>query len=308
MAGLSERASLVLVALEAVEGVPEVLDPATHAVLANEVSPVPQPDIITSAEFTGSLDAGEPEVGGIPMQISIQTYVKGSGALGVEPEVDPLLKACGWDATVAAGVSVTYAPVSVAIPSVTIGIFRAAQYLWTFSGCRGNLQITKTTRQLAVYDFTMTGRFVSHADAVPAAATFDATRPPPWRNGVFSIDGAPAAVQQVSFNANNTIALPDDPNEVEGFQAPCVTARDIQGTMNPLKELPSTRDLFDAFRTGTPSALIAGIGTVPANIVTITIPRAKYTGNTEGNRDSLIIEDVPFSAVGTDDGLTIVYT
>ena len=446
---LSVRNTLVLAKLEVTEGVDPIPTAVSDAILANEVTITPQPDIVESNEFSGALDVGEPIIGGTPMQITIQVYLKGSGAAGTAPEVDPLLQACGLDPTIIASTSVAYSLISVAIKSATIYVYRDG-LLWKITGCRGNAELVMVTRQLGIWNFTFTGRFLDKSDVAIPSGTFDAVRPAPWRDGRFTVEttrglaggeiiGTPtlvtdvaipanapqtgtlrlvdvstgiiyplrfaswtgstftlaniviaaadagtntttiveagalstaqvgdlvlnltrgnavsyvasavdansvtispaiagqttgdnielnatpvlvdaadtayvplrAALQQFSVNLNNTIALPDDPNDTEGFDAPVITRRDIQGAMNPLEIFVATRDIFADLRAGQARTMQAILGTVVGNVCTVGIPSAKYRNETQGDRDNLLIVDVPFSGVSVDDGVSIEFT
>lgn len=303
----SFRNALLLAKVEATEGVDAAPVVGADAVLVNDVSITPQADIVESAEYGGFLDVGEPIIGGTPMQITIDAFVKGSGTAGTAPEISALLQACGLDETIVAVTSVTYAPISTGIVSCTIHFWRDG-LLWKLTGCRGNVSMTMVTRQAALWSFTMQGRFASITDDTPGAATLDSTRPVPWRNGAFTIATVAAAVQSVSWDLNNTLTLPDNPNDAEGFDAPVITGRDIQGSMNPLETTIATRDLFTIFRAGTTQALLCTFGTAGGNITNVAIPAAKYRGDSQVDRGGLLAVDIPFSAVSSDDGVSIAFT
>jgi hypothetical protein len=307
--GLSNRIQLLLAGIESVEGVAETLDETTHAIKANEITVTPNPDIVRTAEFTSTLDAGRPLVGGVPMTIGIQVYCKGSGVAGTPPEVDPLLQACGFTPTVTGSPAdtVTYDLVSSGIPSITIYTFLDGTRR-IFSGCRGTLNFTATTRQFAVYDFSFTGRGGDRTDDAAGTATFDVGQARPFRDGLFTIGGDAGAIQQFTWALNNTVALPDDPNEVDGFQATIITARDIQGTMNPQLTDVATRDVFGDLKAGNLIPLVARSIVIAGETWRVNIPNAAYTGETPGDRDSLAVIDVPFSAVSVDDGVQLVFT
>ena len=308
MAIILIRNTIVLVKLESVLGQDALPVEATDALLANAVTINTNPDIQESEEFSGSLDVGNPIVGGTPMEISIQVYLKGSGTAGTEPETDPLYKIAGLDATVVPSTSVTYAPISLNIPSATIYVFEGSAKLWKFTGARADMGGTLTTRQAGVLDFSCQARFSDLVDQAPSGELFQQVTRPIWRNGTFTINSQAAALQQFTFALNNTIALPDDPNDPEGFQPPEITGRDIQGTMNPLTELVATRNLFADLRANTLQPAQAVLGTVAGNICTVDVPQMKLRNVGPGNRDGFATDEVNYSAFGTDDGLTLAFT
>jgi hypothetical protein len=306
MPPLLTRNSAVLAKIEGAEGVDAVPTAADNALLTNDLGVTPQPVVIDTTEHSGSLDVGEPIIGITPMQVTIQCYEKGSGAAGTPPEYGPLLRACGFAETINAGTSVVYDLASTAIPSVTIYVFRSG-LRWILLGCRGTPTLTMVSGNPWMFDFTMSGIFGGKADVAVPSLTLDSTRPPVWKGGVFHIAGADAALRQCTIALNNTVSFPDNPNAAEGIDAPQITRRDLQGSMDPLEVLVATRNIFSDFRAGTTRALQAVNGSTAGNILTVDIPAAKYRNETQGDRDGFLMADVPFSAVSVDDGLVLTY-
>ncbi|MGE0715648.1 MAG: hypothetical protein AB7P02_09405 [Alphaproteobacteria bacterium] len=175
-------------------------------------------------------------------------------------------------------------------------------------GSRGTFVITHVAGQPAKIAFTFTGMYGGKTDAAVVAGTFDATRPPIWRDpngdasGHFSIGKVEAALRQFVFTNGNQNVYPDNPNEAEGFQPTVIASRRMTGSMDPLATLVATRNLMDDFRNGTQRLVHSRIGTVAGNRIGLTIPLAHPENYTPGDREGLATEEVPFFCAGKDAG------
>jgi len=114
--------------LEAVEGTGETIEAADvlHPTFDNEWTPNftmnernnLQPSLSRITQVAGERSA----------VISFSTEVKGSGTAGTAPpNLSKPMQACGFDETIVAVTSVTYAPVSEAVPTSTIEVIEGRQ-------------------------------------------------------------------------------------------------------------------------------------------------------------------------------------
>ncbi len=106
---LRSRNKVVLAKVESTSGTDSIPVVATDALLVNEVSVVPKPNILDSPELRGVLDAGIPVVGVTPVEVTLAVPLKASGAAGTAPETQPLLLACGLAETIRAATGPTTA-------------------------------------------------------------------------------------------------------------------------------------------------------------------------------------------------------
>ena len=200
---------------------------------------------------------------------------------------------------------VVYSPASNSISSATIWVYIDG-VLYKFVGCRGTCPLTLTSGGPARISFRFMGMFTTKTDVVlPTTTTYDATRPPIWKGGSFTINSAPAAGQTLSIDPGNNLVLPDNPNSAEAFDPAIITARQVRGSINPKEVLVATRDVMAAFRAQTKQPLQARLGTVAGNRIGITVPSALYLNQTPGDNNGYQITDVPFHATGLDSGYTI---
>ena len=79
-----------------------------------------------------------------------------------------------------------YAPASVSISSLTIYLYLDG-LLYKLVGCRGSFNLTLTSGGVGRLSFTFQGLYLSKADAAVPAATYDATRPAPFKNGTMLV-------------------------------------------------------------------------------------------------------------------------
>lgn len=202
---------------------------------------------------------------------------------------------------------VRYGPASSSIPNGTIWVYQDG-LIWKLFDCRGTFSLDLTTGGIGRFAFQFQGLLTSKSDgAVASGAVFDTTRPPVFRNGSFKMNRVAAAINAISLNPNNTIALPPDPNQTEGYGAPIITRRGEGwgGEIDPQEALVATRDLFTDFRNGNKRILAARFGATAGNKVAITVPNALYRGHAQGDREGLLVRNTPFEATGADDGAYI---
>lgn len=87
--------------VEAVSGTEESPTVAADAIKVAGLNPSPSFDVLdTDDEHTGSLDAGDPIVGGGNYGLGFDVNIKGSGAGGTAPEYGTLLRGCGLSETI----------------------------------------------------------------------------------------------------------------------------------------------------------------------------------------------------------------
>ncbi len=201
--------------------------------------------------------------------------------------------------------NITYTPASTTIPSITIWVY-VDGVLYKFVGCRGTCPLTVTSGGAGRISFRFMGQLTTKTDvALLTTAIYDATRPPIWKGGSFTINSALAAGQTMSIDPGNNLVLPDNPNATEGFDPAVITARQVRGNINPKEVLVATRDIMAAFRAQTKQPLQARFGTTAGNRIGITVPSALYLNQTPTDTNGYQITDVPFHATGLDSGYSI---
>lgn len=201
-------------------------------------------------------------------------------------------------------INVLYLPASSSISSATIWFYQDGT-LYKLTGCRGNVAFNLQAGGPCKAHFSFMGQFESKIDAALPTVTYDGTRPPVWKNGVFSINSVAAAASAFSLDMGGKIAQPDNPNALEGFDPAVITARAPQGSISPKETLVATRDIMADFRAQTKRPIHARFGSTAGNRFALTIPSALYLNQSLGDQNGYSKVDVPFHATGRDAGAAV---
>ncbi len=257
----------------------------------------------TLASSTVQFYRGAPIIitGAAAMTSMIYDYTAGKAAKLTDTATTAIIATSSY--TIPA--SVVYSPASNSIQSATIWIY-VDGVLYKFIGCRGTCPLTLTSGGAARISFRFMGQLTTKTDAVlPTTNVYDATRPPIWKGGSFTVNSVAAAGQTLSIDPGNNLVQCDNPNAAEAFDVAVITARQVRGNINPKEVLVATRDIMTSFRTQVKQPIQARFGTVAGNRVGITVPSALYLNQTPTDTNGYQVTDVPFHATGLDSGYTI---
>ena len=248
--------------------------------------------------------------GSLLWQISFDVLAKGSGTAGTAPEYGPCLRACGLGETIVAVTSVTYAPVSTDLESITLYVYEDGK-LYKVTGCTGNVTYSGEAGGAGKYSFTFTGHKSAITDTALVAPTLDATEAPILKSAGFTVGAYSAIISALNFDMGNQVIMPSDINAADGFGEIQITDRDINGTIDPEDESLATKDFLADWEAGTEMALGTGvIGGTAGNKYQITMPAVSYRDASLGEREGLRTIQLPYGAheVSGDDGVSIAYT
>jgi hypothetical protein len=248
--------------------------------------------------------------GGRLVQFTCVAEVKGSGAAGTAPEIGPLMRACGLGETVVPATSVAYSPVSQSLESGTAYIYEDGKRI-IVTGCRGNVSFSAGAGGKMMANFTMQGHVAAQTDEALPTPTYDSTIPPVFVGATFTIDSFAATIGNLSFDLANVLATPDDVNSADGYGETTITARDVNGSIDPLDELVADEDFIGNFTADAVMALATGtIGGTAGNRWAVDMPAVSYREVTPGDKDGIASLSLPFGAAEstTDDDITILFT
>jgi len=145
---------------------------------------------------------------GAMVQVEFDIEISGSSAIGVAPNYDALLQACGLADTVVALTSTQYDPVSESFDSATI-YFNIDGQEQRIKGARGTCSIKLTRGQLPYLHFVMTGLYTRPTAVSMYAPDFSGFKKPvPVNNtntGTVLIHGFAATLEDFSFDLNAEI-------------------------------------------------------------------------------------------------------
>lgn len=300
---ISVRERALFVEVEAAAGTAETLVAADAVQVQNlTFNATENMRMIEREIIRSSLNPEKAVYGGSMIGFQFDVELKGSGAAGTAPRIGDLFRACGCDETVVASTSVTYNPSSTlsSHETCTIG-YREGDNYRIARGCRGTFSINMTTGGYALVTFNMVGVIQSESETAAPTPSFESTVPPAFLDATFTIASTEYPIEALTLDVQNNIAIPPDPNEVNGYQLPQITSRNTQGSMNPEAQAIGDEDFVGDLRAGTNIAIATGtVGGTAGNIWALTIPQAYYSEIAQGDREELLTWDITFRAADTD--------
>lgn len=250
--------------------------------------------------------------GGHLKGVAFDVEIKGSGAAGTPPEVDPLLRACGMKVANVPATSDTYTPTSTALESVTIYYWQDGT-LHRINGCVGNVTINLEAGAIGYFNFQMVGwePIGSYLDQALPTPTYDSTVPPPIVGGTFTVGGVGLVTDKLEIGLNNTIAKNGDISNFNGFAQIQITGRDVAGSYAPEAVLKSVYDWMTPLQANTTAALASGvIGSTAGNRFAVNCPRIANREWSPEDRTGVRAYSIGFGAAENtgDDEISIAFT
>ncbi|WKZ32925.1 MAG: phage tail tube protein [Thermodesulfobacteriota bacterium] len=229
------------------------------------------------------------------VKVSFTTELKGSGALGVAPEIGPLLRACNFTETVTPDTQVDYDPNSDASTgeSVTIYFYRH-NILHKVSGCRGTFGVELKAGEYGNVKFDFTGLWQGPVDQnIPADPVFNETDPARVLSAAFAIDGYAAVIENFKFDAGNEIARRNSANAATGILEYFIKGRSIKGECDPEAVALATKNFWSMWETSAQVALSATVGSAAGNKCVITAPKVQLDVPKYGDRENILTYALP---------------
>lgn len=270
--------------------------------------------VAASAETIELADALGVEVGQmIDAAGQVRVIAELAGAVAtVYPPFAPAL-AAGAAYTVLGGA--VYHPTSTGLETLTVRRWRknsavgGQAKLDEIPGAAGSFQLTLAVRQPGRVAFSFQGLLREPIDVVdPGLPTLDEVRPVPFLGADIFLGGLATKINTLTLNLNATASMPDNPLDDFGYDAAGITARRVEGRINPPLGLQSVRNAFQSWRDGKVSPLWIRYGTVPGNRVSIFIPELVYTGSEEEDVSGFAHEGLPFRSIRADAGVFIAFS
>jgi hypothetical protein len=271
---LRERMTAVLAKIETTYGTDSVPSGAANALLV-------------SGQATHSLDMKRVErdlvrpylgnseslTAAIFKRVEFSVEAAGSGAAGTAPAWGVLLRACGFQQTITAGVKAEYKPVSENIESVTIYLNEDG-VLHALKGARGDVSFTLDNGAIPTLRFSFQGLYVPVTDA--ALPTVDLTS---WKRPLvvsrlntptFSVHGYSPKMNSFSLQMNNQVAA-DSLVGGSGDEI-LITDRKPIGNLQIEAVTVAQKDWFGIIAADTTGAVQLVHGTTAGNIVQFDMP------------------------------------
>lgn len=272
----------VLAKIESTYGTDPTPAAATDARLFSNLQIVPfeRLRMFQRPAVRASLGSLQQIYGGSLGAVRFDAELKGSGAAGTAPEVGPLLRGCGLGETIVASTSVTYAPVSTALESLTFYVFEFGRVRHIFSGCRGDVTIRWKAGEPVMGSFEFIGRRGTVTDQTQPVPTISTTVPVAVKGLATTIGGVGSlVVQEYELAFNNQVEVPDNVNDTEGYGNVTIVKRDPSVSLLLHSELIATFNPFADLGAGTARALASGtLGATAGNRLALTCAQMHYRG------------------------------
>lgn len=264
---------------EGTEGSAETLA-GVDAFMAMDINFKPEIEMHTRDNVSSSLSVFSQVAGARKATMEFDVELKGSGTAGTAPALGKLLKACGFGETTVAVTSVTYAPASTGISSMTLAMHNDG-VIYKIWGARGTVSLKLEKGKHALLHFVFTGADFSVTDGamLTSGVAYETTKPQPFLSAAMTVDSYAALLGGMDFNMNNEVTLRPDANSASGYKSAVITGRKPTLSINPNEMvLVATYDFFGKWRSANEGALTLALIGAAGNICTITAPKVQFTG------------------------------
>lgn len=310
---LLTRRRILAAAIESAEGTAEAITVADAGILAFDVKFDPDVKIYKRNATLATLSILPSIPGQRAGRVKFKAELKGNGAsyaANAKPAIGKFLQGCGFGETIVAGTSVTYAPASSSLKTLTMWVYEDG-IVKKLKGCRGTVKFTGKTGEPFIAEFDFLGVYDAVADLTMVSPTYESTIPPVLLGNSFTVDSYAAIINSISIDMSNQLELRDNMSAAAGYASALITGRTPNGSIDPEMTTVATYDWHAKLLAGTPVALTTGIiGATQYNRYTVTAPKLCYTGVGEGERKGLVTGDIMFDlAMNTgDDEISIAFT
>jgi hypothetical protein len=231
-------------------------------------------------------------------RLTCKIELKGSGTAGTAPAIGKLLKACGMSETLVAVTSATYAPLTLAVPTLTIDLFSVPasgnNIRERMVGARGTYRISAKVGQPVYLEFTFQGAYAPVTDqSALTPSGLETILPQAFLSTAFSMHALTThKVSMFNIDMGNSLAHRTDISLASGVLSCLIIDRKPTFSFDPEKELVTTHDYYGKMLSNNEGALSVVVGATAGNICTITAPKCQYTKVTPGSRDGIGIFNI----------------
>lgn len=266
------RRAVVLAKNEATSGTDPVPTGALNAILVRNLMPTPVEMQVESRELIRPyLGNSDQIIVSKNFKVEFEVELAGAGAPGTVPKYGALLRGCAFSETVAAGVSVTYAPVSTGMETLTLyvnidGVLHKSVYV------AGSVAFSLDAGKSPFMKFSFTGLFVPVADAAAPSPTYTGFQKPVAVNKAntptFTLHGFAAVMQSLQCDMKNEVPY----RNLVNTESVSVTDRKPDGSVSMEAVSVATKDWWSSIVSGTTGALQLIHGTAAGNTVQLDAP------------------------------------
>jgi len=254
--------------------------------------------------------------GGRRAKITFKVEQKGSGTAGTAPAIGKLLKAAGFGETVVPATSVTYAPIIVAIPSLTIDLFalpESGNHLrFSMKGCRcSGFKLPGPVGNPGMYELEFSGVYDGVTDQTALTPSgLETTKPPALLTAAFSLHSFSPKVSKIDLDLGVGGAWRSDLNLAAGYLSYAVVEHKPMLAIDPEKDLVATFDWFGKKLSAAEAAWTYKFDGGAGNICTISGSKSQILKISEASRGGLGIfnVDVKLNGSSGNDAVSLAFT
>jgi hypothetical protein len=308
---LLQRKRVILAKAEVTYGTDPTPTGAANAILVRSLSVTPQDSDFTDRDLVRPyIGRSEQLPSGTRVMAEFEVEMAASGTAGTAPAYGALLKACGFSETVAASVSVTYAPVSNVFDSVTI-YYNNDGVQHKMTGCRGTVSLSMQVKDIPVWKFQFTGIYNAVTDTALPAATYTSFKTPlPVTNGnttPFTLHSFSGIMSELSIDIANAIV---HRTLVGGSESVLITDREPVGSVTIEATNVAAKDWWAIAKAGTLGAMAITHGTAAGQRVQVTASNVQLTNPQYQDMDGITMLQLGMNFIPSagNDEISVIYT
>lgn len=295
---------LILAKAETTYGVIPTPAPAgSDALLVSNLDVKPlELELLDRELIFGYYGNSEKLVGQRMVSISFDVEIAGSGTAGTAPRWGPVMQACGFNETIVADTSVTYAPVSTGQGSAAID-FYADGTRHLALGCRGTWSIEAAAGEIPKIKFELMGIYQTVTAIANPTPVFTHQADPVVFNSAnttpVKVHGYAACLESFNLSLGNETPF----RQLAGCaQRVAITDRAPEGEVTIEAPALGTKDYFAAASAQTLDEFSFIHGGTAGNIVTFTAPTCNLGSPSYDDSDGVLMLTLPFMPVPTNAG------
>lgn len=251
---------------------------------------------------------GDTHLVGRHVRFSFSVRAVGGGAAGTPPPFSALLRMCGLSEVVAAGVDVTYQPVSSGFEDGTVYYWRDGKKR-AITGVRGTVSMTTEGKAVPFFRFELVGLYLPPSEVVMPDtdwSTWQKALPAsPSNTAAFSVFGFSPVLQRLVLNLGQSAAHVARVNDER------IDITNRAGTGEVVIEEPALadKDYEAAMAAHTKGVVLYRHGAAAGNIVEVSAPTAQITGISEGESEGAAMQTLQLSLKPSagDDEMALVF-
>jgi hypothetical protein len=320
----------IAIKVEAAAGTAETLA-AADVILHNEDAtwdPVSDTNVVARNAMSKSLGSRGSVVGARAARIRFSQNLRGTTSAPAdsssEADFTRCFEACGLVATYSGTTpneQASFKPSSTTISDETSGAYHTIglykdgkQYL--IHGAQGNVRFVLNNGQPVRAEYEFLGVFNTPTDVALLSPTLPSVVEPPFLGASMSILSYTSPIfESLTIDLGNELRMRPFPNDTAGFHTAQIVRRNVTGTIDVEEALAATKNWYGEWIAGTTGSLDTGVfpsGGANYNQFQFTLPKIKYTGVAQGDREGLMTAPVTFEALlnsdAGDDEIEVIQT